>query len=123
MSGDPPNLDMDAIVERVGLDAADVIDLMRMFFAQAPSQLDKIRNGISPGGDLNDARRNAHTIKGTAATLGLDELAELGRVVELAARENRLDNLGADSDKLADGITAWQRAFEAVAPPPDADGT
>ncbi len=65
-------------------------------------------------GDMNDAQMQAHTIKGTAANLGAEALAEAGRVMETALK----DGTGTEPalEELKKSITATvevMRAFEA----------
>ena len=39
--------------------------------------------------DLEEAQRQAHTIKGTAANLGAEKLANIGAKLEMAIKENK----------------------------------
>ncbi|MGE3852906.1 MAG: Hpt domain-containing protein [Planctomycetota bacterium] len=112
MTDAQPRIDLDSVVEHVGLDRADVVELLQLFFSQATTQLAQIRDGIAPGGNLDNARRNAHTLKGTAATLALNELGELARVVEQSAREKRTDAIASEVAALAARIDAWRNAFQ-----------
>ncbi len=52
-------------------------------------------------GDADSLRRAAHTLKGSSASLGANDLAEACRVVETAARDGRLDDLRPKVDAIA----------------------
>ncbi len=47
---------------------------------------EKIAQAVADG-NMDDAQMQAHTIKGTAANLGVEALAEAGRVLEEAIKE------------------------------------
>jgi PAS domain S-box-containing protein len=56
-------------------------------------------------GDLDAARRTAHTLKGAAATLGAVQVAEIAAGIESAAREGRLPD-GSDERALRSAAEA-----------------
>jgi HPt (histidine-containing phosphotransfer) domain-containing protein len=61
------------------------IELLEMFFAENP--LGRLRGFLSEG-DVKNALLLAHSIKGTAANLGLEALSDLAAKVERPLREN-----------------------------------
>ena len=93
---DPPDggLDQDALATLAALigddDPAFLAELLDDFLAGTPGQLDALGAALD-GGDLETARRVAHTLKSTAATFGATELSEACRRVEAAARDGDLE--------------------------------
>ncbi len=78
--------------------------------ADAP---EKLAAAIAAG-DMNDAQMQAHTIKGTAANLGAEALAEAGRVMEVALKDG--SGIEPALEELKKSITVSvevMRAFEA----------
>ena len=92
----PPDggLDQDALATLAALigddDPAFLAELLDDFLAGTPGQLDALGAALD-GGDLETARRVAHTLKSTAATFGATELSEACRAVEAASRDGDLD--------------------------------
>ena len=76
--------------------AARVIGL---FLVETPARLDVIAAGLA-GGDLRDAKRAAHTLKSSAATLGAVALAECAAALEASLRRAALDEAGARLPEL-----------------------
>ncbi len=65
-------------------------------------------------GDMDDAQMQAHTIKGTAANLGAEALAEAGRVMEAALKDGAgVEPALEELKKSIDATVAVMRAFEA----------
>lgn len=86
-----------------GLNA--LIDLFHKEYAVRTAQL---REAIGRQ-DTASARRSAHALKGSAASLGARELASLCQQLELLLKENRLENL----DPLLESV---ERSYRLVAP-------
>ena len=63
--------------------------LVDMFAAEAPKRLEAMRTQLA-GGDANGLMETAHTLKGTAATLGATTVADVSRELEMLARSGAL---------------------------------
>ena len=101
-------LDLDRLAERVGLDREDVADLLEVFLETAPAAAENLERALRER-DFAVAARAAHTIKGGAATVGLEESAGLA-----AELERRLRTLAGQDDAQAsdnDGLDAQVQAL------------
>lgn len=94
----------------VGGDQAFLSELIDEFLADAPHQLEALREAGATG-DGDRARRAAHTLKGNGRTFGATELALLCQEAEAAAANGDLD---AVRDRLAAIDEAWGRARAAL---------
>jgi HPt (histidine-containing phosphotransfer) domain-containing protein len=91
--------------ESVGDDPEFLAELVDEFLADAPAQLETLRTAAAAG-DADEARRAAHTLKGTGRTFGAARLASLCQEAETDAGSG---NLGAVLTRV-DGIDAeWAR--------------
>jgi HPt (histidine-containing phosphotransfer) domain-containing protein len=76
------------------LSQADAVSLASDFLDDLDNQLNAVRNAI----DLNnfdEARRHAHTLRGTASIFTLTSLQSASETIENACREGRLDDANA----------------------------
>jgi HPt (histidine-containing phosphotransfer) domain-containing protein len=89
----------------VGDDHEFLGELVGDFLADAPTQLESLRE-TATSGDAIGARRAAHTLKGNSRTFGAGELASLCRQAEAAAGAGDLDAVVA---RLAEIDGEWAR--------------
>ena len=73
----------DALAELLGDALGEVVDL---FLEDAPLLLGRLNEAIVAG-DAQNAARLGHTLKGSAANLGMLRLSELCQVLEAAAKD------------------------------------
>ncbi len=74
---------------------------------------EKLAQAVADG-NMDDAQMQAHTIKGTAANLGAEALAEAGRVVEAAIKDQSGVEPAIEELKKVVAVTVEaMRAFEA----------
>jgi PAS domain S-box-containing protein len=86
----PAVVDTDAfpeLLDAVGPD--EVAAVLAAFLEEVDADQKAIARAVAEG-DVDAARRTAHTLKGAAATLGAVQLAEVAASIESAAREGRL---------------------------------
>jgi HPt (histidine-containing phosphotransfer) domain-containing protein len=67
-------------------------ELFTVFLAEEPKRLAAIGAAVQAG-DLPLVRHHAHSLKGAAATLGLEPLRDAARELEFAARDGRAETL------------------------------
>jgi HPt (histidine-containing phosphotransfer) domain-containing protein len=90
---------LDSLRESVGDDPEFLAELVDDFLADAPTQLESLRE-TTTSGDATGARRAAHTLKGNSRTFGATLLASRCQEVEAAARVGDLDAVLARVDEL-----------------------
>jgi histidine phosphotransfer protein HptB len=94
---------LDELRESVGGDAEFFSELVDEFLADAPRQLESLRDAAAAE-DAETCRRAAHTLKGNARTFGAEKLASLCLEVETAAAAGDLDVARVRLDAIAE---AW----------------
>jgi len=83
-------VDVKGLAENLGLEEDEYLELVELFLETTESNLDKLKAGI----DASDAQQvvaAAHSIKGSSANLGLEEIAEIAKGVEEKARQDSLE--------------------------------
>jgi HPt (histidine-containing phosphotransfer) domain-containing protein len=78
--------------ENLGLEEEEYLELLELFVDTSASDLERLRTAITLG-DLDQATKAAHSLKGAAGNLGLTELFETAKKVEMDARDNRLERI------------------------------
>jgi HPt (histidine-containing phosphotransfer) domain-containing protein len=96
---------LDELRESVGDDPEFLAELVDEFLADAPTQLESLREAATSG-NATDARRAAHTLKGNGRTFGAGQLASLCQEAETAAGAGDLDAVLSRLDEI-DG--EWRR--------------
>jgi len=74
----------------LGDDETIVIEVIEMFLADTPQQLDRMRQALAAAAAY-DLRHAAHTLKSTSASVGAQALAACCRELEELARDGALD--------------------------------
>ena len=101
-------LDIKAALERVEGDRDLLDELLALFAEECQSSIKGIREAF----DSRDARvleRLAHTVKGSAANLGANDLSKAASAVEKKARAEEMDN-------VAEEVAALERQVERLMP-------
>ena len=101
---------LDDLRESVGGDHAFLTELIDELLADAPRQLEALRDAVAAG-DAESARRAAHTLKGNARTFGAADLSELALEAENAAAGKDLETAGGLLDAIAG---AWEQVRGAL---------
>jgi HPt (histidine-containing phosphotransfer) domain-containing protein len=73
-------------------DPAPVVQVIRLFLEEAPKQVDALAEALS-GGEPEEARRAAHSLKSSAASLGARDLSERSALVEELTKAGRIDDV------------------------------
>jgi PAS domain S-box-containing protein len=107
-----PGLDQEIGLRSVRGKVAMYLRLLRKFAGSHAGDLEQMRIWFTQG-DRESARRVAHTLKGTAATLGLTTIQSEAAALETAIRETPLDNR--DVLPLEARIAALERDLAALA--------
>jgi histidine phosphotransfer protein HptB len=103
---------LDELRESVGGDAEFLAELVDEFLADAPSQLESLRDAAAAE-DAETCRRAAHTLKGNARTFGAEKLALLCLEVETAAAAGDLGVARARVEAISE---AWSEVRSELLP-------
>ncbi len=86
-SGNLP-FSMEKLMEQCGRNKMVVEAVMDEFLNQVPEDMTTMEKGVSTGGDLLEAGKAAHRLKGTAGTFGADKLHGLCARMEVLCKES-----------------------------------
>jgi HPt (histidine-containing phosphotransfer) domain-containing protein len=98
--------DLASLLKRVGGNRALAERLVEQFVGDTPSQLSLLRQHVEEG-DAPGARRQAHKLKGAAATLSAGALREAAFQAEQAAAAGQLND-------FAELLAAMEGEFDRV---------
>jgi two-component system, sensor histidine kinase and response regulator len=103
-------IDTDAGLKRLGGKRERYESLLRKFAARQAGTVESIRGSLR-GGDIAAAELDAHSLKGSAITLGADVLADKAAKVEAAIKsghdiDDALFSLSQSLDQVLAGIRA-----------------
>ena len=84
--------------------------MVRIFIENSPTRMEQIRNGGSDG-DLKEAERGAHSLKSSAANLGLEAFRAVAADMEARAAKGDLASVRAI---LPDLEATYEQGLEAV---------
>lgn len=97
----------------VGDDPEFLAELVDEFLDSTPAQLEELGTSLESG-DLDTARRLAHTLKSTAATFGATVLSDACRSVEAAAKDDDLEGARAGLPALTSAYADGRLALEGL---------
>jgi CheY-like chemotaxis protein len=84
--------DKPALLDRLMNDEDLLLDILKEFLSNTPGLIAKLKESMEAG-DKDEARRFAHTLKGSASNVSANILMEVAREAEMAAREGSLGNM------------------------------
>jgi PAS domain S-box-containing protein len=96
---DLPGIDSALGLQRLGGNQALFLRLLRLFRANYAGNVDEIRAALAQG-DLESARRLAHTLKGVSGQISAGELSEAARVLEANIAESDPQRMEANLAQL-----------------------
>jgi CheY-like chemotaxis protein len=85
--------DAEGLLKRLMGDRELATTILKAFLADAPSQLGNLHRQLAEG-DCSGARRQAHSLKGAAATISAESLRSVASEMEGAASAGDLDRFG-----------------------------
>jgi histidine phosphotransfer protein HptB len=86
-------------------------ELVPKFLQRCKQTVVEFKDAVRTG-DLTGARRIGHALLGTAASFGFDEMAEIGREIEQAAREGDSAALKALAERLDTHVARVRPVFD-----------
>ncbi len=87
------SIDLTALNELKTIMGDDFSELVTVFISDSQIQLDDLKAAIAAS-DAPAIRRNAHTIKGSSANLGIETLSSICKELELKAADNCIESAG-----------------------------
>ncbi len=99
----------DAMLRRLMGDRQLASTVVNRFIEDVPAQLDTLRERLEQA-DAEGTRRQAHTLKGAAATAAAGDLRDIALAIESAARAGKLGECGALVRAAAEEFERFMRA-------------
>jgi len=107
---DVPIIDESRLMNEFGNDPEILAELRDLFLEHAPPLFSAMTEAIQTG-DCESLVRDAHSFKGACATYGAARLAMVCREFEMAAKQNDLATIQANTEHLD---REYHAVFEAV---------
>jgi HPt (histidine-containing phosphotransfer) domain-containing protein len=82
-------MDFKELAENLELEETELLELLGLFVKTGYSDLNKLQSAIEDG-DTEKIARVAHSIKGTSANLGLTEIFECVKRIEISIQNSDL---------------------------------
>lgn len=83
-------LNLKRLADNVGLDEDEYLSLLLLFIETSKMYLSDIKSAIL-NGDSTKVYETTHTIRGAADNLGIYDMAEIAKKIEVGARQNILE--------------------------------
>jgi HPt (histidine-containing phosphotransfer) domain-containing protein len=100
-------MNIDKLAENLGLEPDEYMEVLELLVDSGKTDIDSLEEAIAAG-SAEGVVAAAHSIKGASANLGLTELSEAAKDMELNAREQNLDG-------MSEKIQVLKEKFEPVA--------
>jgi HPt (histidine-containing phosphotransfer) domain-containing protein len=81
------------------------IELLQVFITETEPALKSLKENVQAG-NLEEASRNAHFIKGSAGNLRVEEIYTVAKEIEFSAKEKK------DPGTIAESVTKLEALFE-----------
>jgi HPt (histidine-containing phosphotransfer) domain-containing protein len=85
-------MDVKALSDNIGIDEETYLEILGMFYERTVEDMEGIRLALEEG-KPDAAVRGAHSIKGAAANLGIEDISELAKEIEMKARGSMLNEI------------------------------
>ena len=101
---------LENIIDRHGLDEEDIIEIVELFFDSFDQSLAEIEQAYNTG-VMDEFVRLTHGIKGAAANVGFDEIADIACELEGQGKDNAVADFSASIDKLIDKVNVRRQVL------------
>ena len=92
-------IDLKKMAENVGLEENEYLSLLELFIETSTSDVSDLRAAIHDG-DSKRVYEATHNIRGAAENLGIPEMPDIARQIELKAHKNILEGAEEATDSL-----------------------
>ena len=113
----PDAFDLARAMERFGNDHELLVEMVEVFFNDAPAMMEQIRRAVADR-DFSTIARGVHSLRGTVAYYGVESFAAVTRRLEQAAGQGRPESMPADLARLEVELSALAAALTPFRVPP-----
>ena len=89
--------------EQLGLETEEYFQLVELFLEVSNTDLN-VLEGAFEKGDPKQVTEAAHSIKGAAINLGLKEISDIAKGIEMRARENNVEGAIEDAGRIREKL-------------------
>ncbi|MGZ6275351.1 MAG: Hpt domain-containing protein [Syntrophales bacterium] len=97
------SINLRQMAENVGLDENEYLQLLALFIETSICYLNELKSDIR-NGDAKKVYETIHNIRGAAENLGIPEMSEIAKVMELKARNNVLEGAEEARENLVEKL-------------------
>ncbi len=87
--------------EKLGLDEDEYRELVELFLDTGLSDFNNLKDALEAG-DAAQVAKSAHTMNGASGNLGILDVHEVAKKIEMAANAGQLEGLSQEVDTLKD---------------------
>jgi histidine phosphotransfer protein HptB len=109
------SMNLKQFAENLGIEQDEFLELIQLFWETSTTDLSKVESAIASG-DREAAADAAHSIKGAAASLGLMEIYEAAKQMEIDARQDRLSRIAEATGELKEALTRLAKSLTESSP-------
>lgn len=84
-------MDFKNLASNLGIDEEDFMELVELFVTTSLGDIEKLKKSLAEK-NCPDASAASHSIKGAAANMGFDDIADLSAKMEMQAKQDSLEN-------------------------------
>ncbi len=91
--------------------------MIRLYLESARTRVEQLERGLRPGGDVASAELAAHSLRSSAANVGLMRVSALAARIEAAAETGDTETARAAHAELLDAVREGEAALPDPTPP------
>jgi len=103
-------MELEEICEALGLEKEEFVEFARLFLDVAFKDLASMEDALAKG-DMRSLAEGAHSIKGAASTLDMEEIFILARSLELKAKKGGDEGISEELQALREELIRLQNAI------------
>ncbi|MCG3211230.1 MAG: Sensor histidine kinase RcsC [Anaerolineae bacterium] len=111
-NGTLPVIDKEAALERLGLDESDYTELLQLFVADIDQRIKEINRAVDQK-DIILLKKLAHSLKGSAANLGIQKISYTAQQLELASNYHKLADIALALNELHLNVATLKETAQA----------
>jgi histidine phosphotransfer protein HptB len=109
------SMNLKEFAENLGIEQDECFELIELFLETSTTDLSKVETAIASG-DREATVDAAHSIKGAAANLGLMEIYEAAKQMEIDARQDRLSRVAEATGVLKEELDRLAKSLAESSP-------
>ncbi len=105
-------MDIKALADNLGLEEDEYLELADLLVETGMVDLSKMESAVKTG-NMEEAAKAAHSIKGASGNLGLMDIYELAKTIEGEIRNNNLKSIGSQLKIIREKLETLEKLAQA----------